>query len=195
MAIEGLLGFRSNLWKFEDDQWIICSASRKEFVWDTGIVQARCNRIDMREFYHPDQVHDCYYDDLGYLVPDERCSCGIYATLSKGTLRSYVKSPLNVVYLVEQLGGFVACYDSYLAGWRGGGAQIVAVVTFDEYQLGNILSHSPYEMALAAASQKFNVPVLPYSYAVQMAKIQWEKEELEWTSDLEMSWDLPIYMR
>lgn len=192
MPIEGLLGFRANVWqqKEEDGTWIITSPDRKSFVWDDPVVQAECIYLNTRGY-----DRSCHYDELGYLHPGPECRCGIYVTLSKATLSIYMRSRWHVTYLVEQLGGFVACYDNHLVGWRGGGAQIVAVVSWSEFQVRNALSMTPHELGIVAAAEKFGVPILPYQHALEMAKIQWAKEDLEWTSAMADSWTTQLIPR
>lgn len=188
MPVEDLLGFRANEWAKDDDgRWYVRSPMYDAFRWDSKIVIAECsianNRRIGRELSLNDQNHSCYYEDE-LLYPGETHSCGIYATLAWQTLKTYYhwQNAYRVMYLVECIGGFVACQDTGLAGWRGGGAEVIAVVNPRLDPDRGHFDLSPHEFCMYAAAERYGVKVIPLQVAAIMARTQWESKGLTWTN-------------
>jgi hypothetical protein len=98
------------------------------------------------------------------------------------------------MYLVEAMDDYVL----HVSGWRAGGAQIVGVIntsfvdvpaveriryvgnTAEDVEGHFKVSISPVALSIQAACDKYRVPLLDYSDALEMAKIVWSREGMAW---------------
>lgn len=68
-------------------------------------------------------------------VPDEDCTCGIYATWDKWVVMQYVSPPPELEYRKQEIVlakiAPTAPYIPAEAGWRASGAQILELYTFE----------------------------------------------------------------
>jgi len=171
MPIKGLTAFRSN--RKINGKFV--SASHIDFEWTSQVVWAKCPWCPKDEDGHIIHIGD---------------DCGIYGTLTKGEVESYMDDESYVLFLVEALGKYWGKYDKtweVQGGFQAPGAQIVAVVDYIRPKIdvvhqpvikpitSNERIITPAMLNMMEASERFNVPIINLNVAWDICKTMWEQ--------------------